>query len=104
MTRIADDLDRFSKDAIATQHKNQVDGILTSFLVACQNGATFRIGRVQEMYNQIIPTLCKITLKQPNLYTQASSISKQLVSLEGIPEAWKQTQFWHVANFPTEQW
>ncbi|CAO3636950.1 unnamed protein product [Mucor hiemalis] len=103
LTRIADDLDRFSKDAIAAQHKNQVDGILTSFLVACQNGATFRIGRVQELYNQIIPTLCKITLKQPNLYTQASSISKQLVSLEGIPEAWKQTQFWHVANFPTEQ-
>lgn len=103
LTRIADDLDKFSKAAISLQHKAQVDGILTSFLVACQNGATFRIGRVQELYNQIIPVLCKISLKQPNLYTQASSISKQLVSLEGIPEAWKQTQFWHVANFPTEQ-
>lgn len=79
-----------------------MDETLTSFLKNCQSGSTFRIGRVQELYNQIIPVLCKITLKQPALYQAASTISKQLVALEVIPEAWKQTQFWHVANFPTE--
>lgn len=77
---------------------------MTSFLSTCQKGSTFRIGRVQDLYNQIIPILCKVTLKQPNLYEKASTISKLLVALEVIPEAWKQTQFWHVANFPTETW
>jgi hypothetical protein len=97
-------LDNFSKETSNKQHQIQVDQLLSNFLVACQNGATFRIGRVQDLYNKMIPTLCKITLKQPNLYTKASNISKQLVALEAIPEAWKQTQFWHIANFPTESW
>lgn len=81
-----------------------VDQILMAFLTTCQKGSTFRIGRVQDLYNQMIPVLVKITTKQPDLYDQASNISKQLVALEVIPEAWKQTQFWHVANFPVEQW
>lgn len=78
---------------------------MDSFLTLCQKkGSTFRIGRVQDLYNQMIPVLTKITLKQPELYESASNISKQLVALEVIPEVWKQTQFWHVANFPTEAW
>lgn len=82
--------------------KLRVQETLLDFLKTCQKGGTFRIGRVQDIYHQIIPILCKIVNKQSDLYLLASSISKQLVSLEVIPEAWKQTQFWHIANFPQE--
>ncbi|KAG2228801.1 hypothetical protein INT48_005383 [Thamnidium elegans] len=102
LEQIAHNLDLFSQSTLSPASKLLIDETLTSFLKSCQSGSTFRIGRVQELYNQIIPVLCKITLKQPTLYQAASTLSKQLVALEVIPEAWKQTQFWHVANFPTE--
>lgn len=101
---IAQELDLFSATTNSPHSKRLIEQALTSFVSTCQKGSTFRIGRVQELYNQIIPILCKVTLKQPNLYAKASQISKLLVALEVIPEAWKQTQFWHVANFPTETW
>ncbi|KAL9554705.1 hypothetical protein MBANPS3_002699 [Mucor bainieri] len=103
LEQIASDLDAFSKSIMNSGHTVLVDQILMAFLTACQNGATFRIGKIQELYNQMIPVLVKIATKQHDLYDQASNISKQLVALEVIPEAWKQTQFWHVANFPVEQ-
>lgn len=102
LEQIADNLRLFSTRTNSNVTKTMVDDTLTSFLRSCQKGSTFRIGRVQELYNQIIPVLSKISLKQAGLYPLASTISKQLVALEVIPEAWKQTQFWHVANFPTE--
>lgn len=104
LEQIASDLDAFSKSIINPNTTVLVDQILMAFLTTCQKGSTFRIGRVQDLYNQMIPVLVKITTKQPDLYNKASNISKQLVALEVIPEAWKQTQFWHVANFPVEQW
>lgn len=104
LEQIASDLDAFSKSILSPNLTVLVDQILMAFLTTCQKGSTFRIGRVQDLYNQMIPVLVKITTKQPDLYDQASNISKQLVALEVIPEAWKQTQFWHVANFPVEQW
>ncbi|CEP18564.1 hypothetical protein [Parasitella parasitica] len=103
LEQIASDLDAFSKSIINPNLTVLVDQMLMAFLTTCQKGSTFRIGRVQDLYNQMIPVLVKITTKQPDLYDQASHISKQLVALEVIPEAWKQTQFWHVANFPVEQ-
>ncbi|KAI7895908.1 uncharacterized protein EV154DRAFT_477002 [Mucor mucedo] len=102
LREIAEELERFSATTQSPNAKRMIEGTLTSFLASCQRGSTFRIGRVQDLYNQIIPILCKVTSKQPGLYSQASAISKRLVALEVIPEAWKQTQFWHVANFPTE--
>ncbi|GAN01941.1 conserved hypothetical protein [Mucor ambiguus] len=103
LEQIASDLDAFSKSIFNPNLTVLVDQILMAFLTTCQKGSTFRIGRVQDLYNQMIPVLVKIATKQPDLYDQASNISKQLVALEVIPEAWKQTQFWHVANFPVEQ-
>ncbi|KAI8646279.1 hypothetical protein BD408DRAFT_410498 [Parasitella parasitica] len=103
LEQIASDLDAFSKAIINPNLTVFVDQMLMAFLTTCQKGSTFRIGRVQDLYNQMIPVLVKIATKQPDLYDQASHLSKQLVALEVIPEAWKQTQFWHVANFPVEQ-
>lgn len=103
LEKIARDLDVFSQSTVQKNSRLLVDQTRTQFLN--QKGSSFRIGRVQDFYNQVIPVLVKIVnLKQPDLYTQAASISKQLVALEVVPEAWKQTQFWHVANFPTETW
>ncbi|RCI01904.1 E3 ubiquitin-protein ligase arih2 [Rhizopus stolonifer] len=103
LEKIADHLDKFSKSIHHPTVSRRADDILASFLAACQKtGSTFRIGKVQDLYNQMIPGLCSIVGQQSDLYEQASDISKQLVALEVIPETWKQTQFWHVANFPIE--
>ncbi|KAI9467973.1 MAG: hypothetical protein EXX96DRAFT_585563 [Benjaminiella poitrasii] len=108
LEQIASDLDSFSK-VIANINPGLtqlVDETLMVFLTTCQKGgSSFRIGRIQDIYNQMIPILCKIVRKLDynlDLYQRASSLSKQLVALEVIPEAWKQTQFWHIANFPIE--
>jgi hypothetical protein len=103
LEKIARDLDIFAQSTVHKNSRLLVHQTRTQFLD--QKGSSFRIGRVQDLYNQVIPVLVKIVnLKQPDLYAQAAAISKQLVALEVIPEAWKQTQFWHVANFPTETW
>ncbi|KAI7899687.1 uncharacterized protein BX663DRAFT_520030 [Cokeromyces recurvatus] len=108
LEQIASDLNGFSKSIKNNPNLTQlVDETLMTFLTACQKGgSSFRIGRIQGIYNQIIPILCKIVRKidyyNMELYERSSSISKQLVALEVIPEAWKQTQFWHIANFPIE--
>ncbi len=81
-----------------------MDEVLRHFLTTCQKGSTFRIGRIQELYHQIIPVLRKVVSHQKDLYDLASNISKQLVALEIIPEIWKQTQFRHISYFPMETW
>lgn len=104
LEKIAKDVESFANSTKVTSFKLLVQETLLDFYKTCQKGGTFRIGRVQDIYHQMIPILCKIVNKQPDLYELGSSISKQLVSLEVIPEAWKQTQFWHIANFPQETW
>ncbi|KAI9494280.1 hypothetical protein BDB00DRAFT_819504 [Zychaea mexicana] len=59
------------------------------------------IGRIQTLYHQMTPVL-RQAAQHPHLYAMASELSKQLVALEMVPEAWKRAQFWHVANFPVE--
>jgi hypothetical protein len=81
-----------------------MDQVLDLFLKTCQTSSTFRVGKVQELYHQIIPSVLKVVKRQPDMYDKASTISKHLVALEMIPEAWKQIQFWHISNFPTEAW
>ncbi|KAI8983050.1 hypothetical protein BDB01DRAFT_792210 [Pilobolus umbonatus] len=102
LEQITRDLDLFSRSVIRPSSILLVNDTLNTFLQTCQKGSTFRIGRVQDLYHQIVPVLSKVIKKQPDLYYLASDLSKQLVSLEIIPEAWKQTQFWHIANFPIE--
>ncbi|CAO3645195.1 unnamed protein product [Cunninghamella echinulata] len=95
-----------------TRHKEwkqQLEQIYQSFQsTRQQKGTTFRIGRIQDLYQTMIPTLSKLTTtlakddEDGTFYQHASFISKQLVAMEIIPEAWKQTQFWHVAHFPIE--
>ncbi|CAO3697451.1 unnamed protein product [Rhizopus stolonifer] len=99
LAQIANDLDLFSKSA---RNHFKVDKVLSHFLEACQKGSTFRIGRIQELYHQVIPVLCQVVFEQPELYSLASKISKQLVALEIIPEIWKQSQFRHISYFPME--
>lgn len=92
--------------------KEQLHEIQQLFDQICQRkGATFRIGRVQDLYQKMVPPLAKMA-QQSNasvssgttIYEKASQVSKQLVAMEVVPEAWKQTQFWHVAHFPLETW
>ncbi|KAG1056063.1 hypothetical protein G6F43_002016 [Rhizopus delemar] len=99
---IANDLDLFSKSTKDHSLSSLVDEVLRHFLTTCQKGSTFRIGRIQELYHQIIPVLRKVVSHQKDLYDLASNISKQLVALEIIPEIWKQTQFRHISYFPME--
>ncbi|KAI8084554.1 uncharacterized protein BX664DRAFT_283184 [Halteromyces radiatus] len=83
--------------------KEQLDQLTMFFQQTCQKkGSTFRIGRVQDLYQKMIPSLARLVQQQQASYQYASLISKQLVAMEVIPEAWKQTQFWHVAHFPLE--
>ncbi|KAI9269790.1 hypothetical protein BY458DRAFT_183914 [Sporodiniella umbellata] len=99
LAEIANALDRFST---AAQNPYPVEKVLSHFLTICQTDSTFRIGRVQEIYQYVIPVLCDTVQQQPTLYSLAATISKQLVALEIIPEVWKQTQFKHIAYFPSE--
>ncbi|KAG0170035.1 hypothetical protein DFQ28_002888 [Apophysomyces sp. BC1034] len=99
LERISRDLDRLEHEL---DDKRVLAQVKMTFQQTCQKGSTFRVGRVQDLYNQIVPTLRQITAKYPHTYARAAGISKQLVALEVIPEAWKQTQFWHVSNFPRE--
>ncbi|KAI8378053.1 uncharacterized protein BYT42DRAFT_572553 [Radiomyces spectabilis] len=100
LNRILEDLDEM--ETRLDNGKDKLAAAKEVFRQACQKGMKFRIGRVQDLYNLIIPVLCRLVHDEPQLYAQASHISKQLVALEVVPEAWKQTQFWHIANFPIE--
>ncbi|CAO3643091.1 unnamed protein product [Cunninghamella blakesleeana] len=90
--------------------QQSLESLLKSFLlIRHQKGTTFRIGRVQDLYQTMIPILSKLTTTLSKedenasfIYDQAAFISKQLVAMEIIPEAWKQTQFWHITYFPIE--
>ncbi|CAO3586628.1 unnamed protein product [Absidia cylindrospora] len=106
-----------------TEWKEQLCQIQHFFEQTCQQkGATFRIGRVQDLYQKMVPPLARMAQEQQqqqqqeqhpltispsktsvsSIYEKAAHVSKQLVAMEVIPEAWKQTQFWHVAHFPLE--
>ncbi|KAI8343371.1 hypothetical protein BC941DRAFT_411167 [Chlamydoabsidia padenii] len=91
------------------QWKEQLDQIQQLFdQIYQRKGATFRIGRVQDLYQKIVPPLARMAQQQSDssgitVYNKAAQVSKQLVAMEVIPEAWKQTQFWHVAYFPLEK-
>ncbi|KAF7732842.1 E3 ubiquitin-protein ligase arih2 [Apophysomyces ossiformis] len=100
--RILQDLDEMTKAVKDAKAFIELKKTKKWFQRTCQKGFTFRIGRVQDLYNVMIPILKKVAVQYPSLYTRAANISKQLVALEVIPEAWKQTQFWHVSNFPKE--
>ncbi|KAI8379813.1 hypothetical protein EDC96DRAFT_491805 [Choanephora cucurbitarum] len=103
LEKIAHDLDAFNRQVVHPKMAQHLNDLLTSFLTLSQKtGSTFRIGKVQDLYHQLVPGLCSAVAQQADLYDQASEISRQLVAMEVIPETWKQTQFWHVANFPTE--
>ncbi|KAI8891131.1 hypothetical protein K501DRAFT_166383 [Backusella circina FSU 941] len=102
LERIASYLDQFSQATHHLPHKQMMDTILDLFLKTCQTTSTFRVGKVQELYHQIMPSVLKVVKRQSDMYDQASTISKHLVALEMIPETWKQIQFWHISNFPTE--
>ncbi|KAI8380816.1 hypothetical protein BD560DRAFT_387193 [Blakeslea trispora] len=103
LEKMASDLARLTESVKNPKMANCLSDLLDSFLIFCQQtGSSFRIGKVQDLYHQLVPGLCSAVAQQADLYDQASDISRQLVALEVVPETWKQTQFWHVANFPTE--
>ncbi|ORX57422.1 hypothetical protein DM01DRAFT_1284528 [Hesseltinella vesiculosa] len=86
---------------LTTSH--QLEAIRQFFEQSCQNKqSTYRLGHVQELYQHMVPPLAKLAKGQADLYTPASQISKQLVAMELVPEAWKQSQFLHVSHFPME--
>jgi hypothetical protein len=116
-----------------TEWQEQLSQIQLFFEQTCQQkGATFRVGRVQDLYQKMVPPLARMAQQQQedqqqqrqqqeerhpltttssskkpsasSIYEKAAHVSKQLVAMEVIPEAWKQTQFWHVAHFPLETW
>ncbi|KAI9312918.1 hypothetical protein BX666DRAFT_1983261 [Dichotomocladium elegans] len=64
-----------------------------------------RINTIQTLSHQLSPFLKQAAMSSDrNVYQRAAMVSKHLVALEGVPESWKQAQFWHVANFPVETW
>ena len=67
------------------------------------SSTSLTIGRIQTLYHQMTPVL-RQAAQDPRLYSMASELSKQLVALEIVPEAWKRAQFWHIGNFPIETW
>ncbi|KAI8070447.1 hypothetical protein BC940DRAFT_296103 [Gongronella butleri] len=84
---------------------DQLLSIRQFFEQVCDNKqATYRVGRVQEMYQAMVPPLAQLCKDNaaPTVYENAANISKQLVAMELMPEAWKQTQFRHVSYFPME--
>ncbi|KAG1179236.1 hypothetical protein G6F70_004968 [Rhizopus microsporus] len=102
LANIAKDLDLLSKSAKNASLSILIHEATQHFLSTCQKGSTFRVGRTQELCQQVIPILHQVVLNQMDLYCLASSISKQLVALEIIPEAWKHAQFRHISYFPME--
>lgn len=78
-----------------------------SQVAACRATISFmplRTSRMQRLSEYIMPVLRRIVEREPEHYHRASDISKQLVALEGVPDAWKRAQFQHIANFPVETW
>ncbi|KAI8138846.1 hypothetical protein BJV82DRAFT_628990 [Fennellomyces sp. T-0311] len=91
---------RIERIATAMDELQKYLPIKSSWLDPLRKGSS-TIGRVQTLYHQMTPVL-RQAAQDPHLYPIASDISKQLVALEVVPEAWKRAQFWHVANFPIE--
>ncbi|KAI9020737.1 hypothetical protein CLU79DRAFT_703889 [Phycomyces nitens] len=91
-------LELIGRDLSLLPKNEQVIELEAMFEKARLSKRTLRVGQVQELYGQMAPLL-----KQAGDYELCSGISKQLVSLETLPEAWKQIQFRHVANFPIER-
>ncbi|SAM01082.1 hypothetical protein [Absidia glauca] len=105
LENITEALDSLMSTVDTPEWKDQLHQIQQLFDQICQRkGATFRIGRVQDLYQKMVPPLAKMAQHTSNttIYENASQVSKQLVAMEVVPEAWKQTQFWHVAHFPLE--
>ncbi|KAI7850675.1 hypothetical protein BDC45DRAFT_546516 [Circinella umbellata] len=88
-------LDPLLKPNMNNHHHNNNTSSLSS------TSTSFTIGRIQTLYHQMTPVL-RQAAQDPQLYSMASELSKQLVALEIVPEAWKRAQFWHIANFPIE--
>jgi hypothetical protein len=108
LENITEALDSLMSTVDTPEWKDQLHQIQQLFDQICQRkGATFRIGRVQDLYQKMVPPLAKMAQHASStttIYENASQVSKQLVAMEVVPEAWKQTQFWHVAHFPLETW
>ncbi|ORY95746.1 hypothetical protein BCR43DRAFT_441722 [Syncephalastrum racemosum] len=100
--RIAHDLEILEQDLMGHEDTLAVREAVSLFRNTCQQGSIYRVGRIQNLYKQLAPLLARVAHQHPHLYRRTSSISKQMVALELIPEAWKQAQFLHVAHFSEE--
>ncbi|OAD72833.1 hypothetical protein PHYBLDRAFT_65243 [Phycomyces blakesleeanus NRRL 1555(-)] len=89
------------EDREENDKQKQVIELQSMFEKARLSRRTSRVGQVQELYGQMVPLLKK-QAGECDKYKLCSAISKQLVALETLPEAWKLLQFVHVANFPIE--
>lgn len=102
--RIAHELETLEQDLMGHDDTLAVREAASLFRNTCQQGSVYRVGRVQNLYKQLAPLLARVAHHHPHLYHKAAFISKQMVALELIPEAWKQAQFLHVAHFSDETW
>ncbi|CAG8486820.1 15367_t:CDS:10, partial [Acaulospora colombiana] len=108
--------------AAASNHQNNIDAFIERYqkdYMAYISGENPNIG-VMEMYEYVAKKLCeslgmsldsnsrrpsaKFTRRKLKIHADmvksAAEISSRIVALEVRPDAWKELQFMHVANFP----